>query len=159
MRLPCLVDMLEGFVLLWKKGTSILTVQYQVIDQVSIVISQSKWSPEPACPELLISSWHCVLMVIVFFTKRMFPMIQNNAQIWQEISRNKESCFWFWIIYIYIYQQPSCTYYLALHKTYNWYAVKMSILFSLLQWILKHKGHGNISTELPGRLTMISTMK
>jgi len=32
-RLPCLVDMLEGFVLLWKKGTSILTVQYQVIDQ------------------------------------------------------------------------------------------------------------------------------
>jgi len=32
-RLPCLVDKLEGFVLMWKRDTNILTVQYQIIDK------------------------------------------------------------------------------------------------------------------------------
>lgn len=34
-RLPCLVDRLEGFVILWKKGTKILTVASQIIDKVN----------------------------------------------------------------------------------------------------------------------------
>ena len=34
-RLPCLVDRLEGFVILWKKGTTILTVASQIIDKVN----------------------------------------------------------------------------------------------------------------------------
>ena len=33
-RLPCLVDRLEGFVMLWKKETDIVTVAEQIIDQV-----------------------------------------------------------------------------------------------------------------------------
>jgi len=32
-RLPCLVDRLEGFVMLWKRGTEIITVASQVIDK------------------------------------------------------------------------------------------------------------------------------
>ena len=35
-RLPCLVDRLEGFVILWKKGTTILTVASQIIDKVRL---------------------------------------------------------------------------------------------------------------------------
>ena len=33
-RLPCLVDRLEGFVMLWKKESDIVTVAEQIIDQV-----------------------------------------------------------------------------------------------------------------------------
>ena len=33
-RLPCLVDRLEGFVILWKKGADIITVASQVLDKV-----------------------------------------------------------------------------------------------------------------------------
>ena len=33
-RLPCLVDRLEGFVMLWKKKDNILTVAEQIIDKV-----------------------------------------------------------------------------------------------------------------------------
>ena len=33
-RLPCLVDRLEGFVILWKKGSEIITVASQVLDKV-----------------------------------------------------------------------------------------------------------------------------
>ena len=33
-RLPCYVDKLEGFVMLWKKETDIVTVAEQIIDQV-----------------------------------------------------------------------------------------------------------------------------
>ena len=33
-RLPCLVDRLEGFVILWKKGSDIITVASQVLDKV-----------------------------------------------------------------------------------------------------------------------------
>ena len=33
-RLPCLVDRLEGFVMLWKKESEIVTVAEQIIDQV-----------------------------------------------------------------------------------------------------------------------------
>ena len=33
-RLPCLVDRLEGFVMLWKKKDEILTVASQIIDRV-----------------------------------------------------------------------------------------------------------------------------
>lgn len=33
-RLPCLVDRLEGFVMLWKKKDEILTVASQIIDKV-----------------------------------------------------------------------------------------------------------------------------
>jgi len=32
-RLPCIVDRLEGFVMLWKKGTDIITVASQIIDK------------------------------------------------------------------------------------------------------------------------------
>ena len=31
-RLPCIVDRLEGFVLIWKRGPEIITVANQVID-------------------------------------------------------------------------------------------------------------------------------
>ena len=34
-RLPCLVDRLEGFVMLWKKKDNILTVAEQIIDKVA----------------------------------------------------------------------------------------------------------------------------
>ena len=33
-RLPCIVDRLEGFVMLWKRGKDIITVASQIIDQV-----------------------------------------------------------------------------------------------------------------------------
>ena len=33
-RLPCLVDRLEGFVILWKKGSDIIAVANQVLDKV-----------------------------------------------------------------------------------------------------------------------------
>jgi hypothetical protein len=33
-RLPCKVDRLEGFVILWKKDTNIVTVGAQIIDKV-----------------------------------------------------------------------------------------------------------------------------
>ena len=33
-RLPCQVDRLEGFVMLWKKESDIVTVADQIIDQV-----------------------------------------------------------------------------------------------------------------------------
>ena len=33
-RLPCIVERLEGFVLLWKKNTDIVTVASQIIDKV-----------------------------------------------------------------------------------------------------------------------------
>ena len=36
-RLPCLVDRLEGFVLLWKQQSDILTVANQIIEQVTRV--------------------------------------------------------------------------------------------------------------------------
>ena len=32
-RLPCIVDRLEGFVLIWKRGPEIITVANQVIDR------------------------------------------------------------------------------------------------------------------------------
>jgi len=32
-RLPCIVDRLEGFVMLWKRGKDIITVASQIIDQ------------------------------------------------------------------------------------------------------------------------------
>lgn len=34
-RLPCLVDRLEGFVILWKRGAAIITVASQIIDKVT----------------------------------------------------------------------------------------------------------------------------
>ena len=33
-RLPCIVDRLEGFVMLWKKDAEIITVASQIIDMV-----------------------------------------------------------------------------------------------------------------------------
>ena len=33
-RLPCVVDRLEGFVMLWKKNGEIITVASQIIDKV-----------------------------------------------------------------------------------------------------------------------------
>ena len=33
-RLPCMVDRLEGFVMLWKKNMDIITVASQIIDKV-----------------------------------------------------------------------------------------------------------------------------
>ena len=35
-RLPCIVERLEGFVLLWKKNTDIVTVASQIIDKVRV---------------------------------------------------------------------------------------------------------------------------
>ena len=37
MRLPCLVDRLEGYVLLWRKDDNIVSVGSQVLDSVSIM--------------------------------------------------------------------------------------------------------------------------
>ena len=37
-RLPCLVDRLEGFVTLWKKNGEIITVARQIIDKVTMMI-------------------------------------------------------------------------------------------------------------------------
>ena len=37
-RLPCIVDRLEGFVMLWKKNGEIITVASQIIDKVVIII-------------------------------------------------------------------------------------------------------------------------
>ena len=34
-RLPCIVDRLEGFVMLWKRGNEIVTVASQIIDKVN----------------------------------------------------------------------------------------------------------------------------
>ena len=34
-RLPCMVDRLEGFVMLWKKNMDIITVASQIIDKVN----------------------------------------------------------------------------------------------------------------------------
>ena len=39
-RLPCLVDRLEGFVILWKKGSEIITVASQVLDKVGRLSSE-----------------------------------------------------------------------------------------------------------------------
>jgi len=36
-RLPCLVDRLEGYVLLWRKDDNIVSVGSQVLDSVSII--------------------------------------------------------------------------------------------------------------------------
>ena len=36
-RLPCMVDRLEGFVLLWRKDDNIVSVGSQVLDSVSII--------------------------------------------------------------------------------------------------------------------------
>ena len=41
-RLPCLVDRLEGFVMLWKKKDNILTVAEQIIDKVGTEIELEK---------------------------------------------------------------------------------------------------------------------
>ena len=38
-RLPCIVDRLEGFVMLWKKEADIVTVAEQIIDQVGLLIT------------------------------------------------------------------------------------------------------------------------
>ena len=35
-RLPCIVDRLEGFVMLWKKNGEIITVASQIIDKVTM---------------------------------------------------------------------------------------------------------------------------
>ena len=35
-RLPCIVDRLEGFVMLWKRGNEIVTVASQIIDKVRL---------------------------------------------------------------------------------------------------------------------------
>ena len=37
-RLPCLVDRLEGFVILWKRGAAIITVASQIIDKVTDIM-------------------------------------------------------------------------------------------------------------------------
>ena len=37
-RLPCVVDRLEGFVMLWKKNGEIITVASQIIDKVCDMI-------------------------------------------------------------------------------------------------------------------------
>ena len=39
-RLPCKVDRLEGFVMLWKKDANIITVGEQIIDKVRIKNTQ-----------------------------------------------------------------------------------------------------------------------
>ena len=39
-RLPCKVDGLEGFVMLWKKDANIITVGEQIIDKVRIKHTQ-----------------------------------------------------------------------------------------------------------------------
>jgi hypothetical protein len=36
LRLPCFVDNLDGFVLLWRKNNTIIAVGEQVIDSVSL---------------------------------------------------------------------------------------------------------------------------
>ena len=41
-RLPCIVDRLEGFVMLWKKKDNILTVAEQIIDKVGMEIELEK---------------------------------------------------------------------------------------------------------------------
>ena len=38
-RLPCLVDRLEGFVMMWKKKEEILTVATQIIDKVNTIVT------------------------------------------------------------------------------------------------------------------------
>ena len=38
-RLPCLVDRLEWFVLMWKREAAIISVMHQVIDQVTTSVS------------------------------------------------------------------------------------------------------------------------
>ena len=37
-RLPCIVDRLEGFVMLWKKNGEIITVASQIIDKVTMMM-------------------------------------------------------------------------------------------------------------------------
>ena len=37
LRLPCMVERLEGFVLLWKKNLNIITVASQIIDKVKYI--------------------------------------------------------------------------------------------------------------------------
>ena len=41
-RLPCKVDRLEGFVMLWKKDANIITVGEQIIDKVRIKHTQCR---------------------------------------------------------------------------------------------------------------------
>ena len=40
LRLPCIVDRLEGFVMLWKKNGEIITVASQIIDKVVMFIME-----------------------------------------------------------------------------------------------------------------------
>ena len=53
-RLPCFVDRLEGFVLLWKKNQDIITVGHQLIDK-NVRLEESKNGNNivigPASPE------------------------------------------------------------------------------------------------------------
>ena len=41
-RLPCIVDRLEGFVMLWKRSEVIITVANQIIDKVETVLGLSE---------------------------------------------------------------------------------------------------------------------
>ena len=45
-RLPCKVDRLEGFVMLWKKDANIITVGEQIIDKV-----RTKYAYNTSCRE------------------------------------------------------------------------------------------------------------
>ena len=49
-RLPCIVDRLEGFVMLWKRGKDIITVASQIIDKVQTgdLIQSHKRSDVPS---------------------------------------------------------------------------------------------------------------
>ena len=40
--LPCLVDQLEGFVLLWRKDERIISVGDQIVDKVSMAVCISQ---------------------------------------------------------------------------------------------------------------------
>ena len=40
--LPCLVDQLEGFVLLWRKDERIISVGDQIVDKVSMAVCNSQ---------------------------------------------------------------------------------------------------------------------
>ena len=60
-RLPCMVDRLEGFVMLWKKQSDIVTVADQIIDKVS---SLELMSTSNFTQDLISQEFHQIRMYI-----------------------------------------------------------------------------------------------
>ena len=89
-RLPCIVDRLEGFVMLWKKNGEIITVASQIIDKVINVIiiiimmkDHDDHNDNDACDKVIImiimvTTMVTTMMVIMKLVKKYVKMKTNG---------------------------------------------------------------------------------